>query len=279
MKKIIVNANCDLGVNVSGSEKGPRELTKNIKNLNIINVNKKDYIKSNSKEDLEKNFDGVNDFNERLYKEIISHDEFVITLGGDHSISIASALASVHKYPGIGILWIDAHTDYNTFKSTITGNIHGLPLSTINGKNGTRLSYFHNSEYISDDKTVIIGARSIDPKEQEVLDQTNVTIYTTNDMYKKSILSIMQEAFKIAGSNNKIHISFDVDILDPLLAPGVSVPEIDGVNYKQVEEIFNFLLENKEKIASLDIVEYNPITDKNNKTFEFTEKLLKRIID
>lgn len=279
MNKIIINANCDLGITVCGSEEGPRDLTKDLKNLNIINIDKSDVLKETEKDNLSKNFNAVNEFNEKLYNEIIKHDEFVITIGGDHSISIASALASVKKNPGIGIIWIDAHPDYNTFETTITGNIHGLPLASIAGQNGNKLTYFHNSEYISDSKTVIVGARSIDEGEQKNIDKTESLVFTTNDVFNLGVKKTMQQAFERAGKNNKVHISFDVDVIDPILAPGVSVPEIDGINYEQAEEIFDFLIANKEKIASLDIVEYNPIRDKNEITYKFIKKLLKRIVD
>lgn len=279
MNKIIINANCDLGITVCGSEEGPRNLTKDLKNLNIINIDKPNVLKETEKDNLSKNFNAVNEFNEKLYNEIIKHDEFVITIGGDHSISIASALASVKKHPGIGIIWIDAHPDYNTFETTITGNIHGLPLASITGQNGNKLTYFHNSEYISDSKTVIVGARSIDEGEQKNIDKTESLVFTTNDVFNLGVKKTMQQAFERAGKNNKVHISFDVDVIDPILAPGVSVPEIDGINYEQAEEIFDFLIANKEKIASLDIVEYNPIRDKNEITYKFIKKLLKRIVD
>ena len=276
MKKVIINANTDLGLVVNGTNLGPKIITKDIKDIDIYNVDKKDIIKSTDKSDLRKNFDGVNDMNERLYNELLKHDEFCITVGGDHVIGISTSLASIRKHEDIGILWIDAHPDYNTYETTITGNLHGMPLAEATGVNGNEMSYFHKGNYINPKDAVVVGARAIDPGEQDNLDKNEVLVISTEEL-RNDVYSSMDKAFSRA--NKKLHISFDLDLIDPTLARGVSVPEINGITFEEAEMIFDYLIEHKDRIVSLDIVEYNPLRDKDDITLNFAIKLLNKIID
>lgn len=278
MRKVIINACGDLGVQVNGTSLGPKKICEEITLENIINVECENIEKSTDKNDLAKNFVPLNEFNERVYNVIAQNEDFIITLGGDHSIAIASALASVKKHGDLGIIWIDAHPDYNTFETTITGNIHGLPLATITGVNGESLSKFHNGSFIDTKSACIVGARAIDPLEQKNLDDNNIKVFSTKDVQTKDINLIMDEAFKTAGDNKKIHISFDVDVIDPKLAPGVSVPEVNGISFEEAEKIFDYVLNHIDKVASIDIVEYNPLKDKDDVTLNFVTKLLKKLI-
>lgn len=277
MKKIIINANTDLGVMVDGANLGPRLITNDIKDIEVINIDKKDIKKSHDPLDLEKNLKEVNDVNERLYNEILKHDEFVITLGGDHAIGISSSLASLKKHKDLGIIWIDAHPDYNTFETTITGNLHGLPLACANGLCGKTLSYFHDYKYYNPLETTVVGARSIDEGEMDNLNDNKVLVIKTNEL-KNNIIKSMDEAFNRCN-NKKIHISFDLDLIDPLVAPGVSVPEKNGITLEDAKEIFNYLIEHKNRIASIDIVEYNPAFDKNDITLNIAKYLLNEILE
>ena len=276
MKKVIINANTDLGLVVNGTNLGPKIITKDIKDIDIYNVDKKDIIKSTDKSDLRKNFDGVNDMNERLYNELLKHDECCITVGGDHVIGISTSLASIRKHEDIGILWIDAHPDYNTYETTITGNLHGMPLAEATGVNGNEMSYFHKGNYINPKDAVVVGARAIDPGEQDNLDKNEVLVISTEEL-RHDVYSSMDKAFN--RTNKKLHISFDLDLIDPTLARGVSVPEINGITFEEAEMIFDYLIEHKDRIVSLDIVEYNPLRDKDDITLNFAIKLLNKIID
>ena len=149
MKLTIINAKTDLGVMVDGSDKGPEIISKYFKNNDkinkIITIDKPNAIKSKDKNDLEKNIDAVNIFNEDLYHavlEVKNNHDFPIVLGGDHSLAIGSALASIKKEEKLGMIWIDSHGDYNTFETTRTGNLHGLPLAYLNHQTKERLSFF-----------------------------------------------------------------------------------------------------------------------------------------
>ena len=189
-------------------------------------------------------------------------------------MAISSSLASLKKNEHLGIIWIDAHSDYHTLESTITGNIHGMPLATINGLN-KELSSFFTGSYISPKNTVIVGARDIESGEYINLKKEGVTVFTTEDIKKEGVEKIMEKAFSIASINtNKVHISYDLDVIDPEIAPGVSVKAKEGINKEEAFEIMNFIRNKKDLVKSLDLVEYNPLNDKNDETLKIAETLL-----
>ncbi len=282
----IINANTDLGVAVDGTCLGPDELTKylraeNVKEIYKLYANKEN--KEKEKDNKMKNLDNLNIFNEKLYEivqEVIDNKHFPLTLGGDHSLVIASALASISKNGNIGIIWIDAHGDYNTFETTITGNIHGLPLAVIDGYEKKYLSEFHSGKTYNPKNTVIVGGRDIDPLELENLKDAGVTIFTTEDVHNMGMNEIMEQAIKIAcDGTNGVHISYDLDVIDPILCPGVSVPAKDGINIKEAYDAVDTIIKNKSKVKSLDLVEYNPLRDIDNKTKNIAKTILKSLIN
>lgn len=242
----------------------------------------KEIIKSRNLSDRRKNEYEIEKFNSNLYKNIvekIKEEYFPIMIGGDHSAAIASALASAKANIDVGIIWIDAHTDYNTFETTVTGNIHGLPLAAINGYKNPELRYYHDGKIIQASKTVIVGARSIDPAEKDNVRYSGVTVFTTQDIKEKGIEAVMDEAFKIAGYKTKgIHISYDLDVIDPETAPGVSIPEFDGISEEEAMKINEYLVKHMKDILSFDLVEFNPLRDIDRKTEQIALNILAQII-
>ena len=284
MNKLDIILACeDLGVHVDGSDEGPKRIAKDLNLNDTILVEKKDYVKEHDVENKKKNLEGVNDFNERLYSTAynsLENGNKILTLGGDHSLAIASALASIKKNEKMGIIWVDAHGDYNTFETTITGNLHGLPLAVIDGYEKKLLSDFHNGNNYSSKNTVIIGARDLDDLERKNLKDAGVTIFTTKDIKNKGVNEIVNEAINIASSGvKKVHISYDIDVIDPLVAPGVSIPAIDGIDEEEAYSIMDSILKHKDLINSFDIVEYNPSRDVNNRTNEIVLKLVNKVIN
>lgn len=280
MKYTFINANTDLGVHINGTDKGPKLITKYFNKYEIIDVNKDNIEKEHDKENKTKNIESVNKFNYNLYQVVtdtIKKGNFPITVGGDHSLAIGSALASNTQNNDIGIIWIDAHADYNTIESTLTGNIHGLPLAVINGHDKKEFTglFEPTPEYIKHSRTVIVGARDIDELELENLKKDNITVYTTEDVHKFGVKEIMNKAFLQAmGDNNKVHISYDIDVIDPKVCPGVSTAVPDGITLDECYDIMKFLKEKKKNIKSLDLVEYNPDNDKNNKSLDIATNLI-----
>lgn len=286
MRTMIFGAGTDLGVNIDGASLGPVQLMNDLKAFykgeSMMFEQDKDIIKSRNLSDRRKNEYEIEKFNTNLYKNMvdkIKEEYFPIMIGGDHSAAIASALASAKVNIDVGIIWIDAHTDYNTFETTVTGNIHGLPLAAINGYKNSELRYYHDGKVIQPSRTVIIGARSIDDAEKDNVRYSGVTVFTTQDIKEKGIEAIMDEAFKIAGYKTKgIHISYDLDIIDPDVAPGVSVPEFDGINEEEAMKINEYIINHMQSVLSYDLVEFNPLRDVDRKTEQIALNLLAQVI-
>ena len=286
MRTMIFGAGTDLGVHIDGASLGPVQLMNDLKAFykgeSMLFEQDKEIIKSRNLSDRRKNEYEIEKFNTNLYKNIvekIKEEYFPIMIGGDHSAAIASALASAKVNVDVGLIWIDAHTDYNTFETTVTGNIHGLPLAAINGYKNQELRYFHQGKIIQPSKTVIIGARSIDEKEKDNVRYSGVTVFSTEDIKEKGIDAIMDEAFKIAGFKTKgIHISYDLDVIDPEIAPGVSIPEFDGITEEEAMKINEYLVNHMKEIISFDLVEFNPLRDIERKTEQIALNILAQII-
>lgn len=287
MKINIINACNDLGVNVDGTRNGPKVLTSDINKYfrinNILTIEADHTNKNKDFNEMKKNLKSINDFNKILYntvRETKIDNIFPVIIGGDHSITIGSALGSISTEENMGVIWIDSHADYNTFLTTKTGNIHGLPFATITGNNLPGLTEFHKgNNFYNPKNAVLIGGRDIDTFEMPNILQANIKIFTTNDLKNKNIPNIIKESIKIASDNTfGIHISCDIDILDPNIAPGVSVPANNGINENILYEIIDNLLIYKDKIKSFDLVEFNPQNDYSDKTKKIALKILEKVI-
>ena len=286
----IINANTDLGVHVDGARLGPDKLTEdliiknNIRGIYKIYANEENKEnKPEDKDNKKKNLEQINVFNKQVYdtvKNTIERDNFPVTLGGDHSLVIGSALASIAKNKSLGIIWIDAHGDYNTFDTTITGNIHGLPLAAIDGYEKKYLTDFHDGSFYKPENTVIVGGRDIDPLEIENIKDAGVTVFTTEEIHKRGMSAVMEDAIAIATKGTDgMHISYDLDVIDPKICPGVSVPAVDGINLDEAYEAVDSIIKHKAFLKSLDIVEYNPERDIDNKTKNIAKTILESIIN
>lgn len=286
MKTFIVGAGSDLGVHIDGAHLGPIQLMNDLKSFykgeSFSLIQNENIIKSRNLSDRRKNEYEIDKFNTELYKVILEkekEDYFPITVGGDHSVAVASALASAKVHDNIGIIWFDAHTDYNTYETTVSGNIHGLPLAAITGYKNHELRYFHDGNIIQPAKTVVVGARSIDDWEKDNIKYSGITVFTTDDIREKGLENVVEEAFKIAGEKTRgIHISYDLDLIDPEVAPGVSIPEFDGITEEEAMKINELIMKHLDQVVSYDLVEFNPLRDQDRKTEQIALNLLAQMI-
>ncbi len=279
MKVSVVNAYSDLGLDIDGSSSGPTKLKPFEKNCTIYDVECLTKEKERSKDNKKKNLKALNQFNEKLYKTILGIDDFVITVGGDHSVAIASALASKKKNGNIGIIWIDAHADFNTFDTTVSGNIHGMPYATVTFNNGKELTNFYDGDYYNTQNAVLIGARDIEEEEYINLKRAGIKLFTMEDIKKEGIEEIMKKAIKIATKDTiGMHISFDIDVIDKKFVKGVSTPVENGINFEEAKKIIAVLLSYRKQFKSLDLVEFNPSFDIDNKTLKIAKDLLEQTI-
>ena len=201
-------------------------------------------------------------------------------MGGDHSIAIASALASIKKHKKMGIIWVDAHPDYHTFDSTISGNIHGMPLAVITNYEKRYLADFHDGNFYNPKNAVVVNARDVEESELENLKDAGVTIFTSDDIKDQGIKSIMRQAIKIASEGCEgIHISYDLDIIDPEFVPGLSYPVKGGIDLEEAFDIIDEIIKNKDILKSMDIVEFCPSRDKDNKTKIVACKMIQKLLN
>lgn len=230
-----------------------------------------------------RNLHSINEFNQELYNLVlnaIDKNEFPITVGGDHIVAIASSLASIQKYKNLGIIWFDSHGDYNTYETSVTGNLHGLPLAVATNYEKNILADFHNGPFYNTKNTVIVGGRDIDPWEWGNIIDAGVTVFSTNDIKEQGVEAICKKAFEIASNGtNGVHVSFDIDLIDPQVAPGVSVPADNGLTLEESYSIVDEITKYSDVIKSADLVEFNPIFDKNHATEEIGKNILNTWIE
>lgn len=198
-----------------------------------------------------------------------------LILGGDHSISLGS-IAGVSKFlKNIGVIWIDAHGDFNTDITTPTGNIHGMPLAAslgIGNKVLTEIGDF--SPKVMPQNTVLVGVRSIDKKEAELIKKSGIHVFTMEHIDFYGMRDVMSKAIRLAGNNTKgIHLSFDIDVLDPSIAPGVGTPVRGGITYREAALAMEMIAKSN-VLSSLEFVEVNPILDKGNETAHIAVSLI-----
>jgi arginase len=214
----------------------------------------------------------------------IPTDAFPIVLGGDHSIAMGS-VAGVAKAADerIGLVWIDAHTDINTPKTSPTGNIHGMPIAHLLGYGDKRLlNIWGGGAVVRPEDIVFIGIRSVDDDERTILKELGIRVYTMKDIDKRGLGEIVEQTIMQLHHTKRVHVSFDADVLDPAVAPGVGTPVPGGLSYREAHLLMELLADAK-IVTSLDLVEVNPILDIQNKTaqimVEMTASLLgKRIL-
>ena len=250
----IINACSDFGVHVNGAKFGPEAISKDIqeneigkKISNYYTLHAEEAKKELDKNNKKKNLGPVNEFNTKLYNlidEVIKKEEFPITLGGDHVIAIASALASINTNKNMGIIWVDAHGDYNTFETTQSGNLHGLPYAVITNYEKKLLADFHNGNFYNPKNAVILGGRDIDELELPNIQDAGVTLISTEDIHKYGAEAMFKKAMEIAlDGTDGVHISYDLDVIDPKIAPGVSIPAVNGINLDEAYKIADLISE------------------------------------
>ncbi len=287
MKSIIIGAGSDLGVHIDGSSLGPVQLINDIKSFyngeTTTIMQEEDILKSRNLSDRRKNEYEVDEINTKIYNTILEKEKdnyFPIVIGGDSSITIPIALASSKVRENIGMILFSPYTNYNTFDTTVSGNINGMSLAAINGYKNNELRYYHDGNVIQPTKTVVVGARSIDDWEKDNVKYSGLNVFTSEDIKQKGLETVINEAFSIANERTKgVHISFDLGLLDPSVAPGVSIPEFDGMSEEEVMNINKLIIAHMKDITSYDLVEFNPLRDENRKTEQIALNILAQIIN
>lgn len=206
-----------------------------------------------------------------------------ITIGGDHSLAIGSIAGASNYYrkrnENWGLIWFDAHGDINTPESSGSGNVHGMPLAVSLGRGDERLTELLGySPKVLPNRSVLIGIRDVDPPERELIDQCGVTPFTIRDIDHLGLGRVTDLAMGACGSDSSgLHVSFDIDVIDPDVAPGVSTPARGGLNYRESHLALTLLAESQ-MVRSIDIVELNPANDIKNSTAKLAVELILSIL-
>ncbi len=226
-------------------------------------------------------YEQVVDVNRRLFDAVtdsLNRGHFPITLGGDHSIAAGSVAASAaHFAPkgGLGVIWIDAHGDWNNQESTLTGNMHGMPFSAVCGHGPDCMVDFGQGPVFVDPRHCVqIGGRDIDDEERRRMKAAGITVFPINVIDRFGMGEIMHRALEVAGNGTSgIHLSFDVDAITPEAAPGTGTVVHSGLTVREAFLAVETLAESG-KLVSLDMVEVNPILDERNKTGVLASELI-----
>jgi arginase len=233
--------------------------------------------------DYEKILDAVNHVNSELYYKVadsILGGNRALTLGGDHSIAIGTVLGAQKALGDIGVLWVDAHCDCNTLKTTFSGNIHGMSLAAVTGCAERHLSSFKEDSvsYVNPKKCVIIGNREVDELELEIVKKCGITVFSMADVDMIGIKGVMDKALKIVTSGtNGFHLSFDMDAVTPEEAPGVGTPKRGGFTYRESHLIVEMISE-VSGLCSIDFAETNPLLDIKNQTATLAVSLISAVL-
>ena len=201
-----------------------------------------------------------------------------VVLGGDHSLAAGSVAASadwvrrVSAYP-LGLIWVDAHGDMNTPETTTSGNVHGMPLAALLGQEPAELAAIGSSPSVLPQHTVLLGIRNLDEREKDRIRASGVHVFTMKDIDRHGIAAIAEQAIALASAaTGGIHVSFDMDACDPLVAPGVGTPVRGGLDYREAHMVMEIVADSQLLVA-LDLVEVNPTLDVRNTTAEFGTEL------
>ena len=202
-----------------------------------------------------------------------------VVLGGDHSIaigSVAGVAAHYRKRRGrVGVIWLDAHADCNTPDTTPSGNIHGMPLAALLGHGAKELTHVAGfAPKVLPEHTTIIGARSIDPGERELLRSLGVRVFTMTEIDERGLSDCIQEAIQIATLNTVgVHVTMDMDFIDPFYAPGVGTPERGGVTYREGHLAMEKIADSG-RVVSVELTEVNPLFDTQNQTAQLAVEMI-----
>jgi arginase len=201
-----------------------------------------------------------------------------IVLGGDHSLGAGSvAAAAAHQRQQgkpLGLIWVDAHGDMNRPDTTDSGNVHGMPLAALLGPEPAELARLGGDvPAVRAAHTVLVGIRNLDETEKQLVRASKVHVFTMKEIDRHGIAEIMERAIAIAGEGTGgIHVSFDMDVCDPAIAPGVGTAVKGGLDYREAHVVMEMVAESG-RLMSLDLVEVNPTLDLRNTTAELGTEL------
>ncbi len=210
----------------------------------------------------------------RTVEKVLNEGQYPVVLGGDHAIAMGTIAGLLRVRPKMGLLWFDAHGDFNTEDTSPSGNIHGMPVAVAAGLSQTELASPFKGTYLDTAKIVYVGVRTLDPEEAEALRQSNATVFSMHEIDRYGMREVMRRAIDIVTDGTQgVHLSFDIDALDPIYAPGSGTPYSGGLTDREAHLALELLAE-ADVLTSMEMVEVNPILDEHNRTGELAANLI-----
>ena len=217
---------------------------------------------------------------EQMYqtaREAVAAGGLPLFIGGDHSISAGTIGGATHDGPS-GVLWIDAHGDFNTPSTSPSGNIHGMPLAALCGEGAPELVHLgRRGPKVRPQDVVLIGIRDLDDAEKVALRTSGIAVYTMHDIDARGMAAVAREAIERLSHLPRIHVSLDMDSLDPRECPGVGTPVPGGLTYREAHLLMEILSQHAH-VGSVDVVEINPILDHRNRTAQVALELVASLL-
>jgi arginase len=204
---------------------------------------------------------------------------FPLVVGGDHSVAVGTVsgmAASWRKRGGrLGVVWLDAHTDMNTPRSSSSGNVHGMPLACLVGEGPRELTHLYDfAPKVEPANVAVVGIRDVDLNEKPIVRKSGVRVFTMRDIDERGMRAVMHDAVAVAGEGTSgIHLSLDMDGVDPREAPGVGTPVRGGFSYREAHLAMEILCDSR-LLRSMEVVEVNPILDEANRTAQLAVELV-----
>ena len=224
-----------------------------------------------------KHLNVVADVNRKLCEEVsaaMSEGNFPLVIGGDHSIAIGTISGVLQHKKNLGVIWFDAHGDINTPETSPSGNIHGMPVAVLLGMGDESLTSIGGKDSVLKKENIVyIGSRDLDSGERKAMKELGIKVFTMYEIDDMGIKKVMEEAIRIAGEGTDgSHVSFDLDVLDPEVAPGTGTKVPGGMGYREAHYALE-LIAKTEKLVSAEFVEVNPLLDHENMTAKATVAL------
>lgn len=224
-------------------------------------------------------FDAIDKVNSNICDAVfsaVSSGNKVITIGGDHAVSWGSISGVLKHNPEVGIIYLDAHGDCNISERSASHHIHGMHMAYLMGFGEDKYVGRYTENLLPVENILYVGARSLDPYEVELIKEQGISRITC-DVINSDMIQVLDTINDFMSRFKQIHVSLDIDVLDPSIAPDTGVPEVGGITEEALHEVLDFILKKCDKVMSLDLVEYNPLLDMEERTDRVVLKLVKTI--
>lgn len=224
-------------------------------------------------------FDAIDKVNSNICDAVfsaLSSGNKVITIGGDHAVSWGSVSGVLKHNPEVGVIYLDAHGDCNISERSASHHIHGMHMAYLMGFGEDKYVGRYTKNLLPVENILYVGARSLDPYEVELIKEQGISRITC-DVINSDMIQVLDTINDFMSRFRQIHVSLDIDVLDPSIAPGTGVPEVGGITEEASHEVLDFILTKSDQVKSLDLVEYNPLLDIEECTDRVVQKLVKTI--